>query len=106
MSSFRPIAALLSVAFAAILFAGCGETVIDAAKTEDAIEQDLQRSTGQKISSADCPSDVEVETGATFECDVTLAGGRQEIVSLKILNEDADVAVTKVRLDEAADKSE
>jgi len=100
LSSHRRQAALLALVVAAVLPAGCGETVIDAAKTEAAIEQNLKRSTGQDISSVDCPSGVEVETGASFECDVSLPGGRREIVTLKILNDDADVAVTDVKFDQ------
>jgi hypothetical protein len=80
---------------AAALFAvGCGETVIDDAKTEAAIEQNLEQTVGQKVSSVDCPSGVEVETDASFDCEVTLADGKQQTATLRILNEDADVEVT------------
>lgn len=80
---------------AAALFAvGCGETVIDDAKTEAAIEQNLEQTVGQEVSSVDCPSGVEVETDASFDCEVTLAGGKQQTATLRILNEDADVEVT------------
>jgi len=91
--SCRPgmIAALFTLAF---LAAGCGETVIDSAKTEAAIEQNLQRATGQKVSSVECPSGVEVKTGATFECTVELSGGKTETATLKIRNSNADVEVT------------
>ena len=67
------VAALLAVAFLAV---GCGETVIDDAKTEAAIEQNLEKSVGQKVSSVDCPSGVEVEAGATFTC--TVSSGRRQ----------------------------
>lgn len=103
MSSLGRRAALFSLLAAAVFAAGCGETVIDSAKTEAALKQDLSRSTGQDISSVDCPSEVEVETGATFECEVKLAGGERQTASLKILNEDADVAVTDLRSTEKAD---
>lgn len=73
---------------------GCGETVIDDGKTEGAIEQNLEDSLGKKVSSVDCPSGVEVDAGASFECAVTLTGGKEETVSLKIINDDADVEVT------------
>lgn len=73
---------------------GCGETVIDDAKTEAAIEQNLEDSVGQKVSSVDCPSGVEVEPDTTFDCTVSLAGGKEQTATLKILNEDADVEVT------------
>jgi len=88
------VAALLAVA---LLAAGCGETVIDDAKTEAAIEQNLRRATGQKVSSVDCPSGVEVKAGATFECAVNLAGGKQETATLKIINSNADVEVTDLK---------
>jgi len=74
--------------------AGCGETVIDDVKTEDAIEQNLEDSLGKKVASVDCPSGVEVEQGVSFDCLVSLAGGKRETVTLKIRNEDADVEVT------------
>lgn len=82
------------IAAAALVAVGCGETVIDATKTEAAIEQNLEKSLGKKVTSVECPSDVEVEAGASFDCVVTLTGGKEETASLKIINEDADVEVT------------
>jgi hypothetical protein len=85
---------LLGVALVLILaVAGCGETVIDSAKTEGAIEHDLEKSVGLKIASVDCPSDVEVKTGTKFQCVVTETGGKKQTATLKILNEDADVSL-------------
>lgn len=89
------VAALLAVAFLAV---GCGETVIDDAKTEAAIEENLQKSVGQKVASVDCPSGVEVKAGKTFECTVDLAGGKQETATLKIINSNADVEVTDLKV--------
>jgi NAD(P)H-hydrate repair Nnr-like enzyme with NAD(P)H-hydrate epimerase domain len=85
--------AFAATAMVAAVVAGCGETVIDAAKTEDAIEQNLERASGLKVTSVDCPSDVEVETGATFQCVVEQPGGMEETATLKIRNEDADVSL-------------
>ena len=87
------LAFVLAVA-ATIAATGCGETVIDATKTEAAIEQNLKSSLGKKVSAVECPSDVEVKAGASFDCVVTLTSGKEETVSLKILNDDADVEVT------------
>ena len=82
------------------LFAiGCGETVIDDVKTEEAIEANLTKSVGQKVTSVDCPSGVEVEAGKTFECEVKLDGGKTETATLKIVNSDADVEVTDLQPD-------
>lgn len=90
--------ALAALAASAMLIAvGCGETVIDSAKTEDAVEQNLERATGQKVTSVECPSNVEVTKGATFDCTVSFAGGKRETATLKILNEDADVALINLR---------
>lgn len=95
-------AALTLVAFVVVAFAGCGETVIDSAKTEAALEQNLRHSTGKKVSSVDCPSDVEVAAGTTFECTVSYAGGEGEVATLEIRNSDADVSVTDLRPEKGA----
>ena len=84
-------------AAAALFAAGCGETVIDSTKMEGTIEENLQKSVGQKVSSVDCPSGVEVKAGTTFDCTVNLAGGKQETATLKILNSDADTEITNIK---------
>jgi NAD(P)H-hydrate repair Nnr-like enzyme with NAD(P)H-hydrate epimerase domain len=94
MSLLGRFAALAVLALAVLAVAGCGDTVIDDTKTEDAIEQNLESSLGKKVTAVDCPSGVEVEAGASFECAVTLSGGKEEIATLKILDEDANVEVT------------
>ena len=98
MTAFRRTGALtlLTAAFA-LAVSGCGETIIDTSKTEDAIEQNLERATGRKVTAVECPSDVEVDKGATFDCEVSFAGGKRETATLKILNEDADVALTNLQ---------
>jgi hypothetical protein len=97
MSSLGRFAALAVLALLALAAVGCGETVIDDVKTEAALEQNLKNSVGQKVSSVDCPSGVEVEKGKTFECTIKLASGKQETATLKILNSDADVEVTELK---------
>jgi Domain of unknown function (DUF4333) len=83
-------------ALVVLALAGCGETVIDATKTEEALQANLSKSLETKVSSVDCPSDVEVEPKAIFTCSVELAGGKTETATLRILNEDADVSVVKL----------
>jgi len=83
---------------------GCGETVIDSAKAEAALEQNVEQATDRKVSTVDCPSDVEVKTGATFECTVGYAGGQREVATLEIRNSDADVSVTDLRPERTAEK--
>lgn len=88
--------AALAVAAAMVFALGCGDTVLDDAKTEAALEQNLQGAVGKKVTAVECPSGVEVEKGATFDCEVRLAGGGEQTATLKILNEDADVEVTNL----------
>jgi hypothetical protein len=75
---------------------GCGKTVVDDVKAEDAIEQNVERSLGRKVASVDCPSGVEVQKGTTFDCAVRLAGGKEETATMKILNEDADLELAEL----------
>jgi len=96
MSLLGRSGALAALAIAALLAAGCGETVLDDAKTEDAITANLE-SLGKKVAAVECPSGVEVEAGASFECSVTLRGGEEETAFLRIRNEDADVEVTRLQ---------
>lgn len=85
------------LALAALLATGCGGTVIDSAKTEAAIEENLEKSVGQKVTSVECPSGVEVDAGTTFDCTVSLKNGKSETAVLKILNSDADVEVSELK---------
>jgi hypothetical protein len=93
----RSLSALLGVVAIALLVAGCGETVIDTTKTEEALEANLSKSLNEKVLAVDCPSDQKVEKGATFTCAVKLQKGEEQTATLKILNEDADVSVINLR---------
>jgi hypothetical protein len=84
---------LLLAAVSALAIAGCGETVVDSTKAEDAIEHNLEQAQGTKITAVDCPSDVEVTAGERFECVVHEAGGKEQTATLKILNGDADLSL-------------
>ena len=88
--------AVLPVLLALFILAGCGETVIDSAKTEDAIESNLKKATGLQIAAVDCPSDVEVEPKATFDCTVEIEGGEEQVATLVIRNDDADVSLVNL----------
>lgn len=84
------------LAAAAFIGAGCGDTVIDTTKTEEALQANLSKSLGEKVSAVECPSNQKVEAGATFTCNVKLPKGKEETATLKILNKDADVSVIKL----------
>jgi hypothetical protein len=93
----RQIRAAITASLAALALAGCAK-VIDDKKAEDAIKQDFGRNTGLTATSVDCPGDVDVKTGDTFDCAVETNQGNATVI-LKILNEDADVRVTGVKAD-------
>ncbi|HET7574862.1 MAG TPA: DUF4333 domain-containing protein [Solirubrobacterales bacterium] len=78
---------------AALALAGCAGTVIDRAKLQDTVQVSLERSVHEKIKEVDCPSDLSVDPGATFTCEVTFSDGKRETATLKIRNEDADVSM-------------
>jgi NAD(P)H-hydrate repair Nnr-like enzyme with NAD(P)H-hydrate epimerase domain len=97
MSPLARCGALAALIAAAFVAAGCGETVIDDAKTEAAIEQNLEGSGGKKVTAVECPSGVEVEKDKSFDCTVTLTGGKEETATMKILNEDADIELSRLQ---------
>jgi len=94
-SALMSVAALLTCV-AALAVAGCGGTVVDSQKAEDAIQQNIESSTKLTVESVSCPDNVDVEAGATFDCDIKFADGKTAKATLKILNNDADVKITKL----------
>ncbi len=97
MSLSKCLGLALGLLATAVLVSGCGETVIDTSKTEEQLQASLSKTLQQKVSSVDCPSDVKVEKGATFQCSVKLQKGEEQAVTLKIRNDDADVSVIDLR---------
>ena len=100
MSIAARCAALLAAGAIALAASGCGDTVIDSAKADGALQTSLERSLKEKVSSVDCPSGQKVEPGATFICSVKFADGQRASVEIKIVNEDADVSVVHLQLRE------
>jgi hypothetical protein len=96
MSFSGRVGAACALIVIAVVAVGCGETVIDSTKTEEALQANLSRSLEEKVSSVECPSSQKVEAGATFTCKVNLPKGKEETATLKILNKDADVSVIKL----------
>jgi hypothetical protein len=94
---FAPrVLVVLALAFGAVALFGCG-TVVDPVKLEDTIQADLEDSVHEKIKSVDCPSDQDVDPGATFTCDVVFSDNRREIATLKIRNKEADITMVDLK---------
>jgi Domain of unknown function (DUF4333) len=90
------LVAIVALTLIPALAIGCGGTVLDSAKTEDTLAHSLESERGEKVASVECPSDQEVEPKATFECTIQLENGQQEMATLEIRNEDADVSVISI----------
>lgn len=88
---------LVPVLAAALVMGGCGETVIDYQKAQEALQASLERSLHRKVASASCPSGEKVEPGREFECAVRFSDGRRMVATLRIRNADADVSVVNLR---------
>lgn len=93
MGFLRRVGVFVGLAAVLALVAGCGETVLDTSKTEEALKANLGSSLETKVTSVDCPSGEKVEAGNTFTCKVALSGGKEETATLEIVNKDADVHV-------------
>jgi uncharacterized protein DUF4333 len=75
------------------LLAGCGETVVDQAKLEDTLRENVEKQQQKKVAEVECPSDQEVKPKATFRCTIELKDGKTETATLEIRNDQADVSV-------------
>lgn len=67
--------------------------MIDREKLQDTIQASLRNSVHEKIKAVECPSDVSVDPGATFTCEVIFSDDKREIATLKIRNKDADISM-------------
>jgi Domain of unknown function (DUF4333) len=93
----RTVAALAAIGAVALAAAGCGDTVIDSTKAEGAIQSNLEKSLHHRVSSVSCPSEQKVDPGATFECTVDFADGKQATATLKIRDRDANISLIGLR---------
>jgi hypothetical protein len=98
MNPRRLIGVMALSAALAFVAAGCGDTVLDNVKTEEAIQANLEKSVNEKIKAVDCPADQKVEAGKTFTCTVIFADGEQATATLKIRNKEADVSFVGLKL--------
>lgn len=98
MNLWRLLGALALLLALATVAVGCGDTVLDSAKTEETIEANLEKSVHEKIKAVDCPSNQRVEVDKTFTCTVIYADGKQATATLKIRNKEADVSFVGLKL--------
>lgn len=94
----RLAAILVAPLLAAALLAGCGAgDVIDPNKTEIAVRFDVREATGEKVESVSCPSDVPVDVGTRFVCEVKSGSGRDALAELEITSEQGDLRMYSLK---------
>ncbi len=91
--SLRIAGAGLAAALAAVAIAACGGGY-DQGEAESQIVEKLSsqvdQAVGSPISSASCPSDVELEAGTKFDCTATLENGDELTVNSEITDDEGN----------------
>ena len=86
---------MAGIAASTIALAACA--TYDKDQTEDTIIKDLSPQvedvTGTTIKSAECPDDVEIEKGTTFDCSATLKNGTKVKVTGSVVNDAGEIQV-------------
>jgi Domain of unknown function (DUF4333) len=65
---------------------GCGDKKLDTKKLEGKIKDGIEKQAGVKIKSVDCPGDVKVKKGDTFNCKATTEKGQS--ANVKVTQQD------------------
>ena len=81
----RPIL-LAPLAVCLVAFAGCGDKKLNTGKLEGKIKDGIQKQAGVKIRTVECPGDVKVKKGDTFNCKATTRSG--QTASVKVTQQD------------------
>jgi uncharacterized protein DUF4333 len=71
--------ALAAVA-AAFALSACGTRMLNTDKLEAKIKEGIEQQAGVRVKSVDCPSNVELKAGGTFNCTAVTTGGDRATV--------------------------
>jgi hypothetical protein len=83
-------ARLLAVAILAFAAGACS-TKLDTEGLEPQLQDQIEAKTGSTITGVDCPGDVKVETGLTFQCTATEESGATFTVEVVQTNDAGNV---------------
>ena len=92
----RPVGPVMGVVALTLAIAGCRGDVIDDGKAEDFIGDGLEERVGVEVSAVDCPSDVDVEKGKTFECAASTGRGRFA-VTIRMTDDEGTIVPVRAR---------
>ena len=79
------------VILAVIVLVAAGCTKLDTDGLEGTLKKQVAAEIGSPVTSVDCPSDVEVETGGTFECTATEGSGTTFTVRVTQTDDEGNV---------------
>jgi hypothetical protein len=79
-----------ALALPLVLLAGCSETV-DTADLEAKLKDQLGQSAGVEPRSVECPEDIEIEKGKTFDCTLTAPNGDEVRVEVTFTNDEGGI---------------
>ncbi len=91
---------LVAVAFLAIAAAACTKT-LDTDGLEAELQRQLEDQVESQITSVDCPEDVEVETGGSFDCTAEQEGGTT--LTIRVTQQDDQGNVQWIIVDATGD---
>jgi hypothetical protein len=91
---------LVAVAFLAIAAAACTKT-LDTDGLESELQSQIEAETQSPITSVDCPEDVEVETGRSFDCKAEQEGGAT--LTIRVTQQDDQGNVEWIVVDATGD---
>ena len=89
----RQLAPLVALALP-LLAAGCGMSIGDKTLDTGKLEQTIREGAGDgtiEVTSVDCPDDVEVASGTTFECRLLASDGTSAKVVVRQTDDDGNV---------------
>jgi hypothetical protein len=75
-------------ALSALALGACGSETIDTADLEGKLTDQLGRSAGVSPKGVECPEDITVEKGRTFDCTLTAPNGDQVRVDVTLTNDE------------------
>ena len=70
---------------------GCGDKKLDTGKLEGKIKDGIEKQAGVKIKAIDCPDDVKVKKGDTFNCKATTRTGQSANVKVTQQDDEGNV---------------
>jgi hypothetical protein len=80
--------AALAIAGASLLAGACGERTVDTEQLEGTLKRQLDRSAGVTSRAVECPANIPMERGRTFNCTLVAPNGDRVRVDVRLTNDE------------------